>query len=466
MNGATLLLTFICISCINTEKFDITGKLETVQKLKTLIENPPRKAWSYNEKYGSLSEMRIVTNTVNKAIVNDGYLSRASIKRQFLKSLRGDNISFYIFGESVSIGAGLGPSNQNQTYHYSLAHWWNNTIGKITGSMMTRRIIAVGGVSSNYFSRCWREYLQDGEEFDIAIWEFNINDAKENNLKKTLEIFTRSFYKRFMRIDLLFAVFYRSNYFDGNERRHEISEELVLENAQYYNLTCFNIEVYVNNSLFNVDIDDMFAPDDLHASVLAHAQMALIIVRYYINTIYELATEILDQNNLVYNFVQHSLPPPKHIIRDNFYTICWNAVLPKVTDTNRNNHLIFSLKNNRTRDFQIQLSPLIVPEVRTDLTGGYETETPGGSLNISFEAVSSNGLCDVAVGLRYSNLKSVTEITLYSDDHQKAAQKIINARGREDALYIDYISTVIPGQWTISFVPVNGGLLLSAILVC
>ena len=65
-------------------------------------------------------------------------------------------------------------------------------------------------ISSNYFSRCWREYLQDGEEFDIAIWEFNINDAKENNLKKTLEIFTRSFYKRFMRIDLLFAVFYRS----------------------------------------------------------------------------------------------------------------------------------------------------------------------------------------------------------------------------------------------------------------
>ena len=184
-------------------------RLNVLRKIKERLVNfPTNDSWAYNPAYPTLETLFLNGTLIEEGVRNRGIRSKQAIETQFQKALNGENVSLYIFGESVSVGADLGKNNVENTFHYALAHWWNNTIGTITGCKMIRRVIAIGGAATNYFDRCWQEYIDDNETFDMALWEFNINDNGKSEHSKAIERFIRSIYNRYKSLDLIFAIFY------------------------------------------------------------------------------------------------------------------------------------------------------------------------------------------------------------------------------------------------------------------
>ena len=460
-----LVITFEYVQNIDEYKTSKKDK-EILLRIQHTVSNPPVEAWSYRYKYSSPQELFLREDLIPKAIVNNGHYSRLSIKKQLLQAVKGENIRLYIFGESVSVGADLGPDNVQNIFHYAIANWWNATIATVTGSHMIRRNIAIGGVLTKYFAKCWHEYLSKDERYDMAIWEFNINDAKDPDLRGYLELFTRSIYRRFKTLDLMFAIFYRSNgYIKDVSRRHDVSEEMVKYNSKYFKLTAVNIETFINDTEFMEKAKNFFV--SMHPSVLAHAQMALVFVRYYTKTILQTIGDWLRHGIPKHLDNPYKLPPPKFIPEDTkFQTICWTGVLPNVKQIYAVHHPIFSLNVNHSEDFIVSNSPMKVIEERLDNLSGYYLNKTGAHFYISFNVPGNLSLpCNVSIGNRQVVKDSQVKVRLLKGETIHAEQYILS-NDRDPALYVDVVGLVFEGLWTLNFHNLKGDFLLTAILIC
>lgn len=413
-----------------------------------------------------------------KGIVSRGALSEEAIQRQLHKALHGQNVTLYILGESVSVGADLGKNNKRAIFHNILSTWWDSVFKGISGgSKMLRRNVAVGGVGSSYFGRCWEEYLSPKDKFDMAIWEFNINDISGvDDLAPTLELFTRKFFKYYQRLDLMISIFYRRSIF---EKRHEIQEEIHAEHARKYNLTCLNIEPLLNQSEGALGREELVSKS--HPSKLAHLQMAFLMMDYYTEVMLRtLKSWIKSTSPPLFPATNFTLPcsnqseVEKDLIKHN--AVCWTAVTPDYRCKYAYKHSLFQLAGNLSKGFlNVTEGWKDADEERYDLTGGYQTRIKGAVLKLNFATRRYKKSYNVSLALRSWKANSVISVRLERDEFVKTNyssttnkdlfSKIIKSGYNGDGLIVYSIDIIPSGYWTLTMKLIEGDFLLCALML-
>ena len=393
--------------------------------------------------------------------------------------MHGENVTLFIFGESVSVGADLGKHNNEKVFHNILGYWWDSVFSEITNSKMIRRNLAIGGVGTAYFGRCWQEYLKPSDSFDLAIWEFNINDVGDRTLLASLELFTQSLYKRFKKLDLVFTVFFRRTLFDDqhninskNFKRHELAENIVAKHAHHYNLTCFNIEPLLNHSKIHLGVADMFK--NIHPSALAHTEMAFLMIEYYTDIMISTLNTWLTQSRPKMSTMKLQLPNSLTMGNKTCQQeICWTAVTPNFYQ-HIQKHNLFQLPVTLSKEFvKITSGWQHVPEKRYDITGGYRASKKGGRVSIYFNVTKSKNQDNpaVSVAVKYLSTRSITyikldRIKLKPKLIQKHSSQTIKAAKSHNGLNIYPIANVPPGSWKLTMEVLEGDLLICAIIIC
>jgi len=217
---------------------------------------------------GNLNLERFLLHIMNETLMTN---TRNAIQTLLQKAFRGENIKVVIIGESVTVGADLGVNNTALVYQHHLVEWWNKLFGQITGSLMEVRKVAVGGVSSVYFGRCWKVYLSLIEPFDFVMWEFNINDFSMKDIEVTVSIerYIREWFAKYHVTPSLFLVFYGR--FKYNQTVYGHAENITSLMAHHHNVSCLSIEPLLVRSHFQ----EMFTKN--HPSAVVHSQMAIAV---------------------------------------------------------------------------------------------------------------------------------------------------------------------------------------------
>lgn len=412
-----------------------------------------------------------------RGIVNKGMFSEKAIERQLFKALYGFNVSLFIFGESVSVGADLGKRNNDLVFHSILGHWWDLVFNDITNSRMLRHNLAIGGVGTSYFGRCWQEYLKPTDTFDLAVWEFNINDVGDKTLVSSLEFFTHSLYERFKKLDLVFTIFFRRSFFDNKQqdwnqvKRHELAENIVARHAHRYNITCFNIEPLLNHSSIHLGVKDLFK--NIHPTSLAHTQMAFIMITYYTDIMTKYLDEWIDRQTPLLSPIELVVPRGLTTGDNTCQNICWTGVTPNFYK-HIQRHSLFSLPISLSAGFtKIASGWTNVPEKRFDITGGYRSVRQGSFLTIYFPVHHSKTktLSAVSVAIKYLSKKSITylelgRINVKATSVTKYSYRVLNAASSLNALTVYPVGNLHAGFWVLKMKVLKGDFLLCAIIIC
>ena len=375
----------------------------------------------------------------------------------------------------MSVGADLGKYNKEKVFHNILGFWWDSLFKGVTDSIMLRRNLAVGGVGSSYFARCWEEYLHADESFDLALWEFNINDVGDETLHDSLEFFTRSLWRRYKKLDLMFTVFFRRSLYEkesDSSKRHELAENIVAAHAYKYNITCFNIEPLVNNSKVELGLDDMFR--NMHPSAFAHTQMAFLMIRYYTDVILKTLDTWIEEGKIrVDESVNRALN--KIMRRKSRHgtckATCWSAVTPNYRK-HIQAHSLFKLPVRRGKGTSVVTEGWKdAEEERYDLTGGYRATATGAYVTIYFKLKNMKGeekLRDLFLAVRYSNMKSKSKVDLARSKSKIRSHNVtvISPPKKDDGLKLYRVSTIGPGEWKLTVNVIGGDFLLCALIIC
>eukprot|EP00794_Sanderia_malayensis_P008745 gene8745-9679_t len=478
--------------------------------------------WPFLASFQSLSELRVQRQDLYKGMTNLGPWTQFSLNRILAKVLRRESIRVLIIGESISAGAELGCRNNQRTFHYGLASWWNKTITAATGSKLIRHQIAVGGVATNYFDRCWKEYLYDGETFDLIIWEFAFNDADAVDQCKSIERFTRSIAELENTPGLIFVSFFRKTFFDDYisksgkdpcsevdeevERRHEDHEVTIAKVADYYGITLCDLEAVVCNALktrsSSLKVQHMFRND--HPSFLAHAQMTFVLIHYlrasFENTIRDITGPTLagrtfatdpqkrskssvgEPSGKKVTMVKNSIPSPLYLNVEEAdmapEPICWTAVLPNYHTKPK--HDIFNLRVKHSKAFTKveKMNWRDADEIRFDSTGGYQTSKPNQTLRIDFKVPPRPGRTHrrISVAIRNKYFGGDFEAILRSYVHSSSKNAKVAVDISTDTFdssikhvtglnVYDLSSQVGPGNKSLIIKTKTGGVMLSAIII-
>ena len=453
------------------QDLDIIHNMRVIRKRLTEKTDFP---WSEKELTPYLMNSK---RLAKKGIVNRGWLSQQSIQNQLYKALRSENVSLYIFGESVSVGADLGKYNKEKVFHNILGFWWDSLFRGVTDSIMLRRNLAVGGVGSSYFARCWEEYLHSEESFDLALWEFNINDVGDETLHNSLEFFTRSLYRRYKRLDLMFTVFFRRSLYEkesDSSKRHELAENIVASHAHKYNITCFNIEPIVNHSKVELGLNDMFR--NMHPSAFAHTQMAFLMIRYYTDVILDTLQKWIEEGEMSTpsgsSASLTTMMKRKHK-QGTCKATCWSAVTPNYRK-HIQAHSLFKLPMEHGKGTNVVKEGWKgVEEERYDLTGGYRATSQHAYITVYFKLKNLKAeekLRDLFLAVRYSNMKSRSRIELQKVKGKSVIKDynttVIYPPKKDDGLKLYRISTIGSGEWKLTVKVLKGDFLLCALIIC
>ena len=462
-----------------------------VDKLEDALYKGFTEVWPFTKQFPTISDLRMQRSDLYKGIVNEGPWTEYSLKKIIEKVLDGKDIRVLIVGESISAGANLGCRNNRRTFHYGLAKWWLKSIALATGSRLRRHQVAVGGVATNYFDRCWKEYVYKNETFDLILWEFAVNDANAVNQCKSLERFTISVAKLPKLPGLLFVNFFRKNFFENYvsrktsdpceryledlDKRHE-KHEITIENvAKYYGVTLIDLERAVCSVLRRnstvLGVQHMFSID--HPSPLAHAQVTFMLIHYlranFANFVEKLKVEKkkvgsvknssisgfkrkLSSRGLKNSGKQRSLmklhrrenvrflPTPLYLSHEetvfNDEPICWTAVLPNIHIKPK--HDLFDLKTRHSKSFKkiTKIDWRDADEKRFDSTGGYSTTNVNQTIQFNFTIPSVKEQTKWQVSLAIRN-------KFFGGDIRVSLQNHVTRKGGKQFELVEILKDVI-----------------------
>lgn len=394
--------------------------------------------------------------------------TRASIQRMLTKALKGENVVIVVIGESVSVGADLGSNNTRLVFQQLVAKWWNDTIGEITGSYMIVKTVAVGGVSSTYFGRCWKEYMMRVEPFDFLMWEFNINDYSQADFDiiTSIERFIRDFFATYMRTPSLFVLFQQKR-----KRNSTTNGTRVLVEGNSENLTNLLANHYNISSVASVidvkQYERFFSKR--HPSSEAHQQMAAFIVEL----IRSILLDLLSYRTLATgNSQASSLASPLYVGYDVGDTVCWNAVYPDFKDLSWNDHLLFDLPYNKSDDIVlIEGGWSDIDEKRYDTIGGFAFKKPNQKLTLNFPVLLDNGLqrkrtLSLAVKRKVSSTNIFLKLTNNGRVVMSKNETFDSSRSLDKLYVVNFDSEIMHGECSLQMTFLEGiEFILSAVIV-
>ena len=270
-------------------------------RLKQSIERSPFDIWFFKDRFQSEEDQLTFSLLWSSGIVKKSNTT-SRLKNAILRSLNAESLDIAIMGGSISAGGGLSIDKEDMRglYYRVFADWWQKTVQPFTGSSITIHNLSVGGTSSNFFSFCYKVLLNPNTNIDLAFFDFAVNDYVQLKDSKfpmalPLEQLIREVLSERNFPSILFI-----NFVQGN-LKHPVCNNL--ENhgqtqlAQNYGITSITLRNFFCSSPSNgKTFEKMFASDGNHPSMLAHAQVALMIINYVRNTILQVLDNIIISN--------------------------------------------------------------------------------------------------------------------------------------------------------------------------
>lgn len=305
--------------------------------LKSSIKRDPYEVWYHKENYKSLGDMSITPEIYIKETVERASTTQR-LQNVMAKVLRGKNIGFVVMGGSISAGGGLTSdfSNLRGIYYRVFIDWWQKAVQPFTGSVITLHNLALGGTASNFFSFCYKTFMRPGDTINIALLEFSVNDHivfkdSRHSRALSLEKLSRQLLSEESSPAVIFV-----NFIGGNNAIPVCDN---LENhgqtflAIHYGITSVSTRQSLCPNSGKVHVYSMFSSDHNHAGILAHAQIAMMIINIFRKALLK-AIESSEQN--LQNHLSSYLLPKSAFFKDDTETLpdplCYSLITPDVTD--------------------------------------------------------------------------------------------------------------------------------------
>ncbi|PFX29552.1 hypothetical protein AWC38_SpisGene5682 [Stylophora pistillata] len=281
MIAANLTFTLSQVGQLGFQPFSDKLSRGEYNALKHSVERDPYEVWYHKDNYKSLGDMSITPEVYVKETVERASTTHR-LNYAMAKVLRGKNIGLVVMGGSISAGGGIMSdfSDLRGIYYRVFIDWWQKAVQPFTGSVITLQNMALGGTASNFFSFCYRTLMSPGNTIDIVLLEFSVNDYivfKDSRHPRALSLENLS---RQLLSEKSFPAVMFVNFIGGNNAIPVCDN---LENhgqtmlAKHYGIT----SVSTRQSLcpnFGTEVSSMFSSDHNHAGILAHAQIAMMII--------------------------------------------------------------------------------------------------------------------------------------------------------------------------------------------
>ena len=501
MSAVVLLLLLSCCSVRAQEK-------TILERLEDALYKGFDDVWPFLKSFPTPTDLRVNKMDLFRGIANKGPWTDYCLAKIIDKVLKKEAIRVLIIGESISAGANLGCRNNKRTFHYGLASWWLKTITAATGSRLIRHQIAVGGVATNYFDRCWKEYLYLNETFDLVLWEFAFNDADANQGCKSIERFTRSIGNLKSTPGVIFVTFFRKTFFEqytsktaknpcdvDNEdlaKRHEEHEETIAKVTSYYGVTSLDLERTVCSALernsSSLSFKQMFSTD--HPSFLAHAQMTFILIHYLRASF---ATIVRAMKTLANSDKKTRLQfrdsTPKKILPSPLFLspeetdvaeepVCWTAVLPNFHIKPK--HDLFDLTVKYSKGFTKleKMDWRDADEKRFDSTSGFQTTKANETIRFDFTVPTLkekiNQRISLAIRNKFFGGKVQVTVRSYTNKTESNRRELTDVAGDifdsstkffSGLNVFDISKQIQPGKSSLVVKTLTGGIMICGIVI-
>ena len=256
------------------------------------FDKEPFNFWQDRLVYRNLEQLSVTEKTIDNAIYNYGQ-SSFRVWAFIHKVLRGESVVMIVIGGSNSAGGGI--SDHRQLYHQLFLQWWNNVILPHTGSKLTINNLSLRGTGSDFFSLCLQNFLLKCKEPDLVLIELSVNDygylygvaaqPMEQLTRRVMSVSSKPFVMHITLVDLIEKVSWWKRIL--NPRCYNLEDVGQHEIARYYHITLLSwrdIVCPINKKISKRRIEikaGMINEDHTHIGIKSHAQIALMLIRYF-----------------------------------------------------------------------------------------------------------------------------------------------------------------------------------------
>ena len=284
-----------------------------------------------------LSDLSLDDGSLTKAI-QPGNPDR--LKTVLAKALRGEDINLVVIGGSNSAGGKLGLDEKtlNGLYFKVFAKWWKSVLGNATKSYVREIPLTIGDTRCYFFAFCFKTFIAEGEKIDIALIEMSANEVEV----KRLEQLTRQALAYFSAPAVLYVNLV------GNLGLNSVSKTILnprcenLENsgqtelARHYGITSFSAREILcrkKGDRWKIVLTNVTGSDGNHLGAKAHAQVAMMLIWYVREVLYDVINATSDTVNHV-GEIDSSYLPKVLFIRNKteilINPLCWTGKTPDI----------------------------------------------------------------------------------------------------------------------------------------
>ena len=432
-----LIIFFVSLPRDVQPKFESRGNYDGMYEnnylLKKALRKYPSSVWVYKDRFPTLRHLLLEKDDLDKSIQNR---ENPRLGKIMEKVLRGENIKILLIGGSNSAGGGLQEDEHslNGTFYNILSVWWAKTITPATGSKLKIKVIAIGGTQSTFFQFCYKVFLE-GFEYDLAIIELSVNDARGIALQKVnkaqpLEQLTRQLMNRENRPAIFYVNLFAANTPNlGCFNLMDFGQSFLCD---HYDITTINLRdanCRLNkNGGYNVTSKaiKIQSKDRHHIGLLGHAQIALMLLKVISRKLVQLigyGNDIRDHGR--YNSIS-KLPSPVYIKRErNIISkpLCWTTL---VSNQKENIHNSLKVSVFKSKGF-IMKKPVLIGGIkysghvyRTDAYGSWWASEKDSQITFEFNIIQMQDHhihSTRSVGLIARKSPGSGEVEAWIDDH-------------------------------------------------
>ena len=299
------------------------------------LNKDPLESWFY--KYQSLQALGLNSSMLRSGLVNAGSIDR--LKGVMERALKGEDITLSVVGGSISAGGGLYKDENSIAglYYKGVVDWWNKVITPLTGAQMKVNNIAIGSIGTDYFSYCLECHISN--DSNIVIWELSGNDYNRylktpTKGAKPLERLTRMALQLPRKPAIIYVNFFKGVDYKKTKKNcpnfEDQGEDII---AHFYKVPSLSWRAMVCESLINQNpfftLKTLFCKDQYHPSLLAHAQMALLLILHLRHVMRSVLQYANAHDGILPNFASlYNLPAPLFIGLEHPSPLCWTLIAP------------------------------------------------------------------------------------------------------------------------------------------
>lgn len=439
------------------------------------LNKDPLESWFY--KYQSLQALGLNSTMLRNGLVNAGSIDR--LKNAMERALKGEDITLSIVGGSISAGGGLYKDEGSIAglYYKGVVDWWNKVITPLTGSEMKVNNVAIGSIGTDYFSFCLRSHVWN--DSNIIIWELSGNDY--NRYLKTPTKGAKPL-ERLSRMALQLprdpAIIY-VNFFKGVDYKkakkncpnfEDQGEDII---AHYYKIPSLSWRAMVCESLIDQNplftLKTLFCKDQYHPSLLAHAQMALLLILHLRHVMRSVLQYANAHDGFLPNFASfYNLPAPLFVGLETPSPLCWTLITPDFKESISNTLGVKVLDEN---GFKLEYATNF--PIRFDRVICWKAEKVGGLMKIQIALPEATNTKQQRTKLKYEI--AITTHTRFGGKaevwlDQRPDNPMIIQEGRPNdtgkRTQVDQITqSAEPGVHTLNFKAIKEGFCLASIMI-